>query len=181
MGARSRGLVRWKTKQFGRGVFVYVTQDAAEVLFTSRSGFLYKGAHLPFVSSCGADQKQEIADAIWGCRNMKKKDRAKTPGAGMHASPDLLKGHFPKLAEWLTAAVYEDGTSREAPTFTLWASGGQWKATLKDRAEGLVMWLSAEKLLELIGMAESFCQEEEGPWRVDDYSPNHGKRKKGLG
>lgn len=160
---------------------MYVTPSTATLFFTTRRGFTYECVHLSFVSYDSAHQKQEIGDAIWEVRNVRKKDRKKTPGAGLHASPDLVKGHYPNLAEWMTAALYEDGEKREAPTMTLWASGGQWKLTLKDRAEGLVMWLSAEKLLELLMLAEQFCQEEEAPWRVDDYTPNHGKRKKGLG
>lgn len=160
---------------------MYVTPDHATVVFQTRGGFQYHCLNLPLLSFGPDAQKQEIADAIWGFQAMRKKDRAKTPGAGLHASPDLLRGHYPKLAEWLTSAQYDDRTPREAPTVTLWASGGQWKMTLKDRAEGLVMWLSAEKLLELLMLAEQFCQEEEGPWRVDDYSPQNGKRKKGLG
>lgn len=112
---------------------------------------------------------------------MKKKNPKTGAGARLHAGPDLLKGHYPNLAEFLTCGVYEDGTPRESPTVTLWAVGGQWKCILKDRAEQLVMWLSAEKLLELIALMESMCLEEEGPWRVDDQGGNHGKRKKGLG
>lgn len=112
---------------------------------------------------------------------MKKKDRARTPGAGLHASPDLLKAKWPNLAEWLTSAAYDDGEKREAPTITIWASGGLWRLTLKDRAEQMVMWLSSEKLLELFALAEQYCMEEEGPWRVDDFSASHGKRKRGLG
>jgi len=112
---------------------------------------------------------------------MKKKAPKGGSGARLHAGPDLLKGHYPNLAEFLTCGVYDDGTPRESPTITLWATGGQWKCILKDRAEDLVMWLSAEKFLELVALIESMCLEEDGPWRLDDHGSNHGKRRKGLG
>lgn len=112
---------------------------------------------------------------------MRKKNPKTGAGSRLHAGPDLLKGHYPHLAEFMTCGVYEDGTPRESPTITLWAAGGQWKVVVKDRAEQLVMWLSAERLLELFALVESMCLEEEGPWRVDDQGANHGKRKRGLG
>ena len=180
MGPRTQSVREWKTSNFGPGVRVFVTPDSAGVFFTSRRGFQYADLHLPLLSVGADPQKLEIAHAVWRYRAMKKKDRLKTPGAGLHASPDLLKGKWPKLAEWLTSAAYDDGTPREAPTLTLWCSGGLWRLTLKDRADGMVMWLSSEKLLEVITLAEQYCLEEEAPWRVDDYSQEHGKRKKGL-
>jgi len=110
---------------------------------------------------------------------MKRKDPQSVPGLASHASPDLIKGHYPNLAEFLTCAAYEDGARREAPTITLWAQSGQWKMSVKDRAEGLVMWLSAEKLLELLQMAELFVLESDAPWRIDEMgNPDKGKRTK---
>lgn len=181
MARSARRIARWTTRQFGRHVSVFVSTDTAAILFRGRSGFVYKGIFLPLLSSGAASQKQEIADAIWEVQHVKKKTSRSGAGARLHAGPDLLKGHYPNLAEFMTCGVYEDGTTREAPTLTIWAAGGQWKCTVKDRAEGLVMWLSAEKLLELLALVEQMCLEEDGPWRVDDYSPQHGKRKRGLG
>jgi hypothetical protein len=176
-----RRVRRWKSQPFGRGVRVYVSESCFAIVLSTRRGYVYKCACLPFMSGCGLDQRQEIADTLWELRAMKKKSRAGSLAGALHASPDLLKGHYPNLAEWMTSAHYDDGEKREGPTLTLWCAGGQWKLTLKDRAEGLVMWLSSEKLLELLQLAETLCMEDEGPWRVDDYSSNHGKRKKTLG
>jgi len=110
---------------------------------------------------------------------MRRKDTSVVQGLKLHASPELIAKPYPQLAEFLTSGEYEDGTRREAPTVTIWAQGGQWRLSLKDRAEGLVMWLSAEKLLELLQLAELFCLSSEGPWRIDEYAdPNKGKRTK---
>lgn len=111
---------------------------------------------------------------------MKRKDRKKVSGGSQHADGAFIGRHYPQLAEFLTTASFDDGGKREAPTLTIWCGGGLWRATLKDRTEGLVMWLSAEQPLELLSLIEQYCLEEDGPWRVDDYSDSRGKRKKGL-
>lgn len=110
---------------------------------------------------------------------MKRRDVKNLPGARRHASPGPLEGHYPQLGEFLTDACFEDGTRRESPTITFWAQGGLWKASVKDRAESLVMWLSAEKLLELMQLLELYVASEDAPWRVDDYkAPDNGRRTK---
>lgn len=110
---------------------------------------------------------------------MKKKDPKKVSGLAQHAAPSILETSYPNLAQFMTIAQYEDGERREAPTVTVWAQGGLWKASVKDRAEGLVMWLSAEKLLELLQLVDLYCLEEDAPWRQDDpLSERKGKRVK---
>lgn len=181
MGRNVCTVREWRNHPYGRGVRVFVREDGFVLLYHARQGFVYRGRCVPFLR-CGSEpQRMEVSEAVWGDRAMKKKSTRSGAAARLHASPDLLKGHYPKLAEFLTSGVYDDGERREAPTVTIWAAGGQWKCILKDRGEQLVMWLSAERLLELMKMAEDMCLEEDGPWRVDDQSINHGKRKKGLG
>lgn len=111
---------------------------------------------------------------------MKRKDRSECPGLATHASARGLTELYPNLSEFMTAAQFEgDGDRREAPTITVWASGGQWKASVKDRAEGLVMWLSADSWAELWQMVDLMCLESTAPWRHDDPSHDrNGKRVK---
>lgn len=111
---------------------------------------------------------------------MKRKDKSACPGLATHASTRGLTDVFPNLGEFMTAAVFEEtGERRESPTVTIWCSGGQWKASVKDRAEGLVMWLSADSALELLQMTDLMCLESEGPWRHDDLGhERNGKRVK---
>lgn len=109
---------------------------------------------------------------------MKRKPRSELKSVRWHAEQDKLLKSYPALSEFMTAAVYEDGDEvRESPTVTLWASGGQWKCSVKDRAESLVMWLSAESLADLLRLLEQFVLEPEGPWRHDDMAhERNGKR-----
>lgn len=170
---------RYRSHPWGRHLGVWVLRDSYVLLRYAPTGHILGGRILPFHATSADAQKLELAHSVWEGEPMKRKDVSATAGTTLHASPDLLKGHYPNLAEWLTAAVYDDGARRESPTLTVWASGGQWRLSLKDRAEQLVMWLSAEKLLEVMQLAELFVLSEEGPWRQDDYAKeDKGKRVK---
>lgn len=111
---------------------------------------------------------------------MKKKECTNAPGAPA-ASVDGL-GKLTAFGEWMTATTYEDGTPRQLPTYTVWCQAGEWKANLRDREEGLCLWLSAPTHLELIKMIDAACQDASYPWRRDEYGdPDRGKRVKGGG
>jgi len=158
-------------------VSVYVSRERAAVLYSARQRHVYKGFLLSFLSPNAHDQRLQIANAIWKEQEVKRKDPKAMSGLATHASPGALADDFPHLAEFLTTATFEDGTRRESPTVTIWAAGGQWKCSVKDRAESLVMWLSAEKLQELMQMLELFVLESDAPWRNDDFtSEQKGKR-----
>lgn len=106
---------------------------------------------------------------------MKKKTLTRVPG-GPAASTDGLS-KLPLLAEWMTSTTYEDGAERQVPTMTFWCQAGEWKVNLRDRAEGLCLWLSAGTWLELLKMINDACQESAFPWRRDEYGdPDKGKR-----
>jgi len=109
---------------------------------------------------------------------MKRKDLTKLKGVLLHASPDELSKNYPNLAEFMTAATYDGNKERrEAPTITIWAAGGQWKASVKDRAEGLVLWLVADTFGHLLELADGFVLDSGAPWRHDEMShPRNGKR-----
>lgn len=92
------------------------------------------------------------------------------------ANVDGMKG-IASLAEWMTATSYEDGTVRQVPTVTFWCAGGEWKANLRDRAEGLCLWLSADTWGELVKLCDAACQDSGYPWRRDEFlDPERGKR-----
>lgn len=93
-----------------------------------------------------------------------------------HANPAGLEKR-PRLAEWMTAAAYEDGTVRAAPTVTIWCVGGEWRANLRDRAEKVCLWLSEDTFEKLLKLIDELCQAPEAPWRVDDTADGRdGKR-----
>lgn len=93
-----------------------------------------------------------------------------------HASPVGLE-KSPMFAEWMTLAAFDDGKPRVGPTLTIWCAGGEWKCNLRDRAEGLCLWLSEDTFAKLLKLVEEMCQSAGAPWRVDDpQDARDGKR-----
>lgn len=108
---------------------------------------------------------------------MRKKAVHNAPGSPAASVDGLSK--LPQLGEWMTSTTYDDGSPRQLPTVTFWCQGGEWKCNLRDRAEGLCLWLSAETWAELVKMIDEACQDESYPWRKDEYGdPDKGKRVK---
>jgi len=162
-------------------VRVWVTRSRLVLLWSDRSGRVYAGRSLPWLSEDGQHQLTQLWSSIWE-GPMKRKDLAKSKSALLHADPSGLDKTFPKLSEFMTAAVFDGSKERrESPTVTFWATGGAWRASVKDRAEGLVLWLSAPNLMELMAMMEDFVLSTEAPWRHDDqaHSQNGKRVKKG--
>jgi len=174
---RESRIRRYRDRYFPRGTECWVSRDCCALLFSVRGGFLLGGLLHRFRACDAASQTSEIWKLIHERNDMKPKSVSSSSGSRTHADPGELLAPYPSLSEFLTCAAYEDGSRRESPTLTLWATSGQWKLSVKDRAESLVMWLSAASLQELLQMAELFVLEESAPWRHDDQaSPDKGKR-----
>ena len=105
---------------------------------------------------------------------MKRKEVSSVKAQDHAARTGLDK--LPSFAEFMTSGQYDDGKTRQAPTVSVWCANGEWKCNVRDRAEGLCMWLSADSWAELLKLINEFCQESAGPWRIDDGGPKDGKR-----
>jgi hypothetical protein len=127
--------------------------------------------------------KSAVATVIWGVDAMKRKKVDEVKRRQELASPEGLKDTHKRLAEWLTSGWFEDTKeARVGPTMTVWCVSGEWRAALKDRAESLVLWLSAPTWAELMEMADAMCQSSEASWRHDEQgTPEKGKRVKPPG
>lgn len=176
---RRRRFRQWSDRYRPPAVRVWVSSDAAVLLWTARCGHVFSGSVLHFVHSDGDGQRSELWARIHE-GPMKRKDRGSCPGLSQHASDKGISDTHPSLAEFMTAASF-DGNSerRQAPTVTVWCTSGEWRASVKDRAEGLVMWLTAPTWAELWQMIDLMCLEDSGPWRHDEDShERNGKRVK---
>jgi len=167
----------WRERDFPFGVRLFVSRDRMVLLRTTRGGCVYRGRCVPFLSPNGEDQISQVWGVIWG-DIMKRKDLSKNKTSLVHADGGALLKPFPNLREFLTAAVFEGSKDRrESPTVTIWASGGTWRCSVKDRAEGLVLWVTAPELGEVLEMLEGFVLSPDAPWRHDDQShERNGKR-----
>jgi len=173
---------RYRNSYLPRGLSVFVTPRRFVLLWATGTGLVFGGRSSSFSGDTAESQERELWQAIWG-EPMKRKDLKASLSAKFHADDTGLKESFPNLAEFMTAALFEGSKDRrESPTVTIWAAGGQWRASIKDRAEGLVLWLSAPAIGELLTMLEDFVLSADAPWRHDDQAHgNNGKRvKKGT-
>lgn len=177
--ASVNSVVEWKWRYIPRNVRVWVARDGFYLQWSGRAGYVYSARWVPWPLGPISARRQLIMSTVWE-GPMKRKAPGSMKSLQRHVEPDKLLSAYPSLCEFLTAAVYEgEDERRESPTVTLWASGGEWKATVKDRAEGLVMWLSASTLRELLKLMETFCLAEDGPWRHDEHAhERNGKRVK---
>jgi len=169
----------YRDRYFPAGVRVWVTRSRVVLLRTTQGGHCLRGRCVSFLSKGAENQLSEVWALIWG-DIVKKKNLEKSRTALQHADPSELKTTFPNLAEFMTAASYDGGKERrESPTVTLWCTAGTWRASVKDRAEGLVLWLSAPGIKELLTMLDDFVLSEAAPWRHDEQShERNGKRVK---
>lgn len=170
---------RWRDRNIPRGAAVWVLPAVFYIAMSSRGGYTWASQLVPFVSDKGSKQQSQILRHFWRWP-VKRKDARKIASAKVHASPGSLAKAYPQLAEFMTAAKFEgEQDVRESPTVTIWCSGGLWRCSVKDRAEGLVMWLSAEQPEELLAIVEGFVFSNDAPWRHDDQShERNGKRVK---
>lgn len=102
----------------------------------------------------------------------------KRPGGGGEGKgkgkPNVDKAFadkYPYLWAFLSAGAWEDGTTRQTSTMTLFADNGTWSAAFTDRDTDQTCWASALTLEGLLEALESRVQEA-GSWR---------KRKGGKG
>jgi hypothetical protein len=166
---------RWRYLPPGCRVFLFWGGFAAQR--SARCGVVLGSSLYHFTAHTWRGRRQEMMNHLRESL-MKRKDHSELRSLSRHAGPEDLAASFPNLAEFMTAAQFEGGTERrESPTVTVWAAGGQWKMAVKDRAEGLVLWLSADRLLEVLQLAELYVLEAEAPWRHDqDGHERNGKR-----
>lgn len=164
---------RYRWEYLPKCVEVYVWRDKFLLRWVSRGGHCYSQDHVSFLPGGGESQRTQIMSRIWE-GPVKRKDVKKIVSAKSHADPVDLRKSYSNLADFMTAAVYEGSSDlRESPTVTFWCSGGEWRCSVKDRAEKLVMWLSDTSLLALVRLLEDFCLNVEGPWRHED--PAHAR------
>ncbi len=74
---------------------------------------------------------------------------------------------FPSLFEHLSDTTFDDGSERETSTVLLFVDGGQWKACLHDRQEGLSLWVSGATYGDVMSALEADLAAGGGSWRSD--------------
>lgn len=161
------------------GVRVFMSDTGFLVQRATRDGYVFYCRWVPVVWGDHDDFRSPVYAACCqeGGAQVNKKSVAIVKG-GPAASVDGM-GKIPSLAEWMTATTFDDGADRQTPTVTFWCAGGEWHANLRDRAEGLCLWLVAPTWAELVKLCDQMCQESSAPWRRDaPGDKDKGKRVK---
>lgn len=173
----ARRVVEWKYRYLPAGVRCWISREGYTLLWSARNGITYRGRSVGYCWTVTDADSRHIFNTIWESA-IKRKTASNGQAYSSHGSDAWLSENFPSLHEFLTAGTFDDEKDRrEAPTITFWAQGGQWKCSVRDRAEGLVLWLSGPDLKELMQMLELFVLDDSAPWRHDEAQHPRDKKR----
>jgi hypothetical protein len=84
---------------------------------------------------------------------------------------------YPSLSEYVSSAVWEDGTPRETSTLLMFFEEGLFKMCLTDRALQRSLWSSGEEPADCWATLEVLLTEGRGEWRKSKGYGNKGARR----
>jgi hypothetical protein len=85
-----------------------------------------------------------------------------------------FKTLWPRLHWELTSLTYGDSVTPRSPTAaSFFRQDGLFKVCLRDRSQGLVAFLSAMTLDELLAKLEAALTDVQLDWRKDKYAQHH--------
>lgn len=90
--------------------------------------------------------------------------------AAQIVDPGLLK-KCPMLASHLCQSLWEDGSPRQVSTLSIFTGDGAFKACLRDRENGLCLWVAATSFDRLPSVLEAALGDENTVWRQDRQQP----------
>lgn len=107
---------------------------------------------------------------------MKKPDRPSgTPPPRASTGEDEIQRRFPNVYAHLADETWDDGTARVTSTLFVFMEGYRWKCMFKDRAAGLVAFLTADQLLDLFELAERHLVSGTLDWKHDRKPTGRGR------
>lgn len=105
-----------------------------------------------------------IGDHIMGLR---KDATRKVEGAVAAVIDEKGTKKWPVLMDHLTQTAWEDGTTRQTSTLSVFAGDGAFKALLKDRETQLCLWVASPSLEKLYDVLEAALVDPGSVWRRD--------------
>lgn len=87
-------------------------------------------------------------------------------GSGLFVGDAAELREFPRLLEFLTEPVWEDGSPRQTGTILLFLDEGRLKACLAERSLGLVAFVTGPSLLGLLVEVEAVLRDGKADWRA---------------
>jgi hypothetical protein len=111
---------------------------------------------------------------------LKKPDATKSSTSGMRA--DSWQGSvldlYPELMEFLSLAMWEDGSPRQVGLLQLSTGQGRWQGKLKDPDSKRYCFATGETLEQLLGALNAIAKTGEGDWRADEWAARSNGHKR---
>jgi len=111
---------------------------------------------------------------------MKRRDKMSDVVVPILGSETKLLAKLPRLVEFLSSTVYEDGTFRQPGQIRIGSRFTTYEVTLYDPDAGLRLSLRAVSIDEALILAEKAVDAEGMPWEVDNYLQSMLAKKKKL-
>jgi len=166
---------------YQRGVSTYVDGHLVWLMRVTRAGWPLETVCIN-MSHCDPDHMIPLIEGEVGIMLRKRADR-RVEGetqSGLKAGPFELA--HKDLWAYLTDTAYEDGSPREPSSLLVFVQDGQLKGMLRDKAEGLCLWGTANSLADLLALLDVMVADPESVWRVDRQQPGQAaKRRPGGG
>lgn len=114
------------------------------------------------------DWAETWAYVLWS-NAMRKKEKKREAQSTRAAEDTDLCERFPTLYDYLTAITYDgpDGGPRTVSTLLVFAADGVFKACLRDRDEGVCLWVAGRTFGDLLRVLEDELANDTGVWRLD--------------
>lgn len=161
--ARTLRSLKWVLK--GR---VYLSVRARVTVVVWRPPYWWaRDCQVVFPTWCW-EAKEQHETEVWIVSLLRKVSQAeRSKLAAPPVSDPELEREYPGVHEYLTAAKYPDGSSREVSTLLIFVADGQWKAMLRDKDNGRCLWATGKSFEEALEVLEALLQAVEAPWRLD--------------
>jgi len=99
-----------------------------------------------------------------------KKAQRQAKKAKKEKTDPFFAEKYEALHEYLCLTAWEDGSTRQTSTISLFVDNGQWKARLNDREDGLVAFVAADGFIALLEALESGLRDGTLDWREDRFA-----------
>ncbi len=98
---------------------------------------------------------------------MKRPEPVQTTGTTNPLTADTAgAAKYPTLVEYLTCLTYDDGTSRETSTVSLFIEDGKWKVAVNDRDLRRSAYVTGDTLQGVLSLAEKGLANHTLDWRL---------------
>lgn len=166
-GARSSPLTQRRRRLWSEcGIRVYDLGGQLVFTWFARRMVPVRMVCLPYRVGGGWSEYDRLEHEAYMALSKNGSGHRRVAGAVALNDPDAQR-EFPTLWDHLTQTRWEDGTARIPSTLMIFVADGMVKVMLRDRAEGLCLWVSAPNLASVWDAIELSLSDPSVEWRMD--------------